>query len=248
VRSLYTSDLAYIHDTGFGEYAKRAAPKLLSLLKSLGIRHGRVVELGCGGGTLSRALADASYDVLGVDPSAAMLRLARRRVPTVTFRRGSLQTAALPECVAIVGIGEVVTYLRPSRGAPGVGRHDRELSAFFRRAFRALEAGGVLMFDFIESTEGRTFSRKGRAGPDWRIQTSARLDRRGRFLTRSIRTWIRTKEGDRVGQEVHHVRVYSRERMKAALEEAGFSVVFRRTIGGAKMIRGDLLAIARRPR
>jgi hypothetical protein len=36
--------------------------------------------------------------------------------------------------------------------------------------------------------------------------------------------------------------------MKAALEEAGFSVVFRRTIGGAKMIRGDLLAIARRPR
>jgi SAM-dependent methyltransferase len=248
VRSLYASDLAYIHDAGFGEFAKRAAPTLRSLLKKLGIRRGRVVELGCGSGTLCRELAAASYDVVGIDPSAAMLRLARRRAPSVAFRRGSLQTAELPGCSAIVAIGEVVTYLRPFKGPPSVLRHDRELSAFFRRARHALEPGGVLMFDFIESAGGRTYAKKGRTGRDWRIQTSARLNRHGTLLTRRITTWIRTADDNRIGREVHHVRVYSRESMKSALEKAGFLVEFRRTIGGARMIRGDLLVVARRPR
>jgi SAM-dependent methyltransferase len=247
MESLYGPDLAYIHDVGFGDYAKRAAPRLRSLLKQLGIRGGRIVELGCGAGTVSRVLA-ASYDVVGIDPSPAMLRLARRRAPTVSFRRASLQTAVLPECAAIVAIGEVVAYLRHSEGGPSAARHDRELSAFFRRAFRALEAGGILMFDFIESARGRTFSTKGRAGADWQIRMSARLDRRGVLLTRRIRTWIKTKHGGRGGREVHHVRVYPRESLKSALQKAGFAVEFRRTIGGATMIRGDLLAIARRPR
>lgn len=246
MRSLYASDLAYIHDAGFGGYARRAGPRIRSVLKTLGIRRGRIVELGCGGGTIAGLLADASYDVVGIDASAAMLRLARQRAPTVTFRRGSFQSASIPQCSAIVAIGEVVTYLRPSKGRPSVARHDRELLRFFRRAFRALRPGGVLLFDFIESPLGRTFAKRGRAGRDWRIEMSARMDRRGTVLTRHIKTWRLTEDGLRPGREVHHVRVYSRVTMMAALREAGFAVAFRRTIGGARLIRGDLLVVAER--
>ena len=77
----YGADLAYIHDAGFGEFATRAAPEVVRLLRANGVRRGLVVELGCGAGTVARALTDAGYDVLGVDISPAMIRLARTRAP-----------------------------------------------------------------------------------------------------------------------------------------------------------------------
>ena len=77
--SAYARDLAEIHDAGYAEFSATAAPGLLRRLRRAGIGSGLVVDLGCGSGIWARALTDAGYDVLGVDPSAAMLRIARRR-------------------------------------------------------------------------------------------------------------------------------------------------------------------------
>lgn len=44
----------------------------------------RVLDLGCGSGTVARRLADR-YDVTGVDISRAQLERARRKVPQATF-------------------------------------------------------------------------------------------------------------------------------------------------------------------
>jgi SAM-dependent methyltransferase len=69
----YGEDLAYIHDVGFGSFAREAAPGLLSILRKAGIRSGRVIDLGCGSGIWAAALCGAGYDVVGVDISADML-------------------------------------------------------------------------------------------------------------------------------------------------------------------------------
>jgi 2-polyprenyl-3-methyl-5-hydroxy-6-metoxy-1,4-benzoquinol methylase len=61
----YQNDLAYIHDTGFGEFARGSAPGLLQLFQQNGIIEGLVVDLGCGSGIWARALADAGYEVVG---------------------------------------------------------------------------------------------------------------------------------------------------------------------------------------
>ena len=96
----YQEDLAYTHDVGFGDFARNAAPGVLRLLRDRGVADGLVVDVGCGSGIWARELVDAGYDVLGIDQSAAMIDLARRRVPEAAFRRGSFVTTRLPVCDA----------------------------------------------------------------------------------------------------------------------------------------------------
>src|SRR5439155_24360251 len=109
--SRYHEDLAYIHDVGFGDFARNAAPGLLELLRQRQVVRGLVVDLGCGSGIWARELCNAGYEVLGVDLSEAMLAIARKRVPDAEFRQGSLLSAKLPACAAVTAVGECFNYL-----------------------------------------------------------------------------------------------------------------------------------------
>jgi SAM-dependent methyltransferase len=176
----YAEDLAYIHDAGFLDFARRAAPAVLRTLQRWCAPGGRVVEIGCGSGGLTKKLADAGYDVLGVDLSAAMIRLARRKVPTVKFRVASWYDFAPPACDAIVAVGECLSY----RSATPT-RHEAALRLFVRRAGRALRPGGVLLFDFLEPSPGCPALRTVHAcGDDWAILVNVREDRAA--ITREI--------------------------------------------------------------
>ena len=83
----YNKDLAYIHDAGFTESARQAAATVLNLLREKKIKSGLVVDLGCGSGVLANRLTREGFDVLGVDISEAMLKLARKRPRDPTPRR-----------------------------------------------------------------------------------------------------------------------------------------------------------------
>src|SRR5579883_512234 len=107
----FRDDLAYIHDAGFGGLARAAGPVLVAGLQRRGFAGGLVVDLGCGSGIVSRAVAEAGYDVLGIDLSPAMVALARERVPSGTFRVGSVIATEIPRCIAVAAIGEVFNYL-----------------------------------------------------------------------------------------------------------------------------------------
>jgi SAM-dependent methyltransferase len=58
-------------------------PGLRALLPPVGGR--RVLDAGCGAGRLSAWLVEQGAEVLGVDASPEMIRLARERVPGATF-------------------------------------------------------------------------------------------------------------------------------------------------------------------
>jgi SAM-dependent methyltransferase len=84
---MYEADLAYIHDVGFGGFSRAAAPWILRQLHEAAMDRGRVVDLGCGPGVLTRALSSTGYEVTGIDVSPRMLEIARRIAPRATFRR-----------------------------------------------------------------------------------------------------------------------------------------------------------------
>src|SRR5262249_43106923 len=107
----YENDLAYIHDSGFGEFARGSAPGLLKLLRQSGITDGLVVDLGCGSGIWARELADSGFRVIGVDISPAMIQLARQRVPEADFEVGSFVQFHIPACRVVTALGEVFNYL-----------------------------------------------------------------------------------------------------------------------------------------
>lgn len=244
---IYADDLAYVHHAGFGRYAAAVAPEIARLLDRRGIRGGRIVEFGCGGGTIAAHLAGRGYDVLGIDQSPAMVRIARANAPGATFKAGSLATAKIPRCAAIVAIGEVVSYITEvppkANATTKARRHEEGLRQFFRRAAAALEPRGLLIFDFMESAEGRTYEARGRAGEDWAIVMRSTAS--GRILTRDMTIFRKIGREYRRSREIHDVRLYRRQEMAAALRRTGFTALsMRRSFGRVRLIRWDLLAIA----
>ncbi len=134
----YKQDLAYIHDVGFGSFAKGAAPALLDILQRGGITDGLVIDLGCGSGLWTRYLVDAGYAVLGIDISRDMVAMARKQVPEGTFRTASFLADDLPQCAAITSLGECFNYLFDERN------NKASLRRLFRRAYRSLQLRRIL--------------------------------------------------------------------------------------------------------
>ena len=237
----YGEDLAYIHDTGHGEFARRAAPAVLKLLRDARIDDGLVVELGCGSGILARALTRAGYDVLGVDQSAHMLRIARRRAPRARFRRASLFDVTLPPCAAVTAIGECFNYLFDKTNTL------RALSRLFRRIRGALQPGGLLIFDVATPGRGGGAGtrQKNVHGRDWAILLETEEDARRRTLRRRIVSFRKLGQLYRRCEEVHRLRLYRPDQITAELRRAGFDVRVLRGYGPARLPGGWIAIVAR---
>ncbi len=246
---MYCTDLAYIHDAAFGDFAERVAPEIVSILRRRGIGQSKnppgralpIVEMGCGSGTLARHIVAAGYQVIGFDLSPAMIRLARAKAGRARFRIASLTAARIPRCRAVVAIGEVITYV------PATGRGTRlprPLRDLFSRVHDALPPGGLFIFDFIESGRRRAYPMKSRSGPGWVIATQAELDRPGRVLTRRMVTIRKSGRQYRRSQELHSVRIYSRPAVARALADAGFTARLTRSYGRYRLIAGDVAVVA----
>lgn len=214
----YAPDLAYIHDTGFTGFVRKATPGLLRILRQNGIRRGLVVDVGCGSGVWARELCDRGYDVLGIDISASMIRLARRQAHAARFQVGSFLDPPLPPCDAVTSIGECVNYAFDQKaGKQGLAR-------FFRRVYAALRPGGILVFDIVEPGVAAvtTPPRRFLEGPDWAILLEVREDKRRKILTRRIVSFRQVGRLYRRSEETHRLHLYSGSELLAELRRAGF--------------------------
>jgi SAM-dependent methyltransferase len=234
---LYDSDLARIHDEGFGDLAEHAADFVIDLLRRRGIEKGQVLDLGCGAGQLAAALDNEGYDVWGADVSGPMLARARERVPSATFVQGSIARVALPDCVAATAVGEVLNYL-PRRA---------DVGTVFRRVHQALGPGGFFVMDVagpgsVDPSGRRTVAR---VSDDWTIVARTRAFSRNR-LERTITAFTRDGEAWRRSEERHAQLLYEPAALARSLRGVGFRVVMRRGHGACRLGRGSAVLIARK--
>ncbi len=59
-------------------------------------RGARVIDLGCGSGTFTALLAQAGYDCVGLDISAKLLEVGRRKHPHIEFVAGDIEHLPFP--------------------------------------------------------------------------------------------------------------------------------------------------------
>ena len=211
---MYGKDLSFVHDAGFGDFARNAVPALIARLRAAGVRRGaRVVELGCGSGAATRTLVRAGYDVLGIDISADMIRLARKSVPKARFAIGRLPAAKIPPCDAVVAVGEVLNYMS-GRAA---------FDELFRRVAAAVRPGGLFLFDAKLPGGPSGPVTRGRFARDWAVLATATEDKHGR-LTREIVSFRKTGSTYRRSDEIHRLTLLSAPDLSKRLRAAGFSV------------------------
>jgi len=238
----YRRDLAFIHDAGFRHYALGAAPGLLRILKTHKIKRGLVIDLGCGSGRWACELNRAGYDVLGVDQSRAMIRLARRIAPRARFKVASLFETELHQCEAITSIGECLNYCFDKTS------NRRGLAHLFKRCYGALRPGGVLICDFAtlhRRPKGGVREHRS-SGRGWKI--TARTAARGtRMIRREIVALRRVGGAYRCSRENHVLRLHSASEIARDLKRCGFRVRLVRRWGGFRLPRGIEGIIAVKP-
>lgn len=104
----------------------------------------RVLDLGCGGGFMSEALATQGADVIGVDPA----------VPAIEAARAHAARQALP---IRYGVGRAEAIPLPDRSVDRVVcvdvlEHVDDLTRCCAEIARVLKPGGLLLFDTLNRT------------------------------------------------------------------------------------------------
>ena len=238
----YQEDLAYIHDVGFDFYARGVAPELLKIFRRHGIAQGLVVDLGCGSGIWAGELIRAGYDVLVVDISESMIRLARKKAPQARLVRSSFLDVPLPCCDAVTSLGECLCYLFDSKNGT------KELTKLFSRIYEALRPGGLFLFDIAQPGQITASLRvRNFAGADWVVLREAEEDRKNFVLTRRMTLFRQVGKLYRRSEETHRLRLYWAADLARILRNIGFRAKVLRGYGKYHLTGNRAALFARKP-
>lgn len=242
MQDFYKQDLAYIHDTGYGEHARKSAVGILDILSRLSIHDGLIVDLGCGSGISALEFVQKGYQVLGIDISGAMVALAKEKVPQAEFRVASLFKVDLPSCRVVTSIGECLNYLFDPNN------NQKLLQQFFARVYQTLTTGGVFIFDILEPGQVTPNNRQRfTEGKDWIVLVEKEENSALSTLTRRIVTLRKSGDQYRRDDEVHHVQLYRSVDITHRLRQVGFKVQVMRGYGKYKLAPGHTVFVARKP-
>lgn len=144
-----TDDRSYTGFAGVYDELMDDAPyeewkeRIVTVLRGNGIDNGLVADLGCGTGTMTELLADAGYDMIGIDLSAEMLQVAQQKREAsghdILYLCQDMRGFELYGTVrAVVSICDSINYITEIE----------ELTEVFRLVDNYLDPGGIFLFDF----------------------------------------------------------------------------------------------------
>ena len=113
---------------------------LLSVLKEYGIHSGVICDLGCGTGKMTRLLAKAGYEMIGVDLSEDMLAIAseQNEEGILYLCQDMCELELYGTAKAMVSVCDSINYLL----------EEDEIIWTLQSVNQYLEPGGIFIFDF----------------------------------------------------------------------------------------------------
>jgi SAM-dependent methyltransferase len=194
--------------------AERVIDLIARFLEGQDIRS--VLDLGCGAGRHSKALCERWWTV-GLDLSAALLRIARHEIPDAPYVRADMRELPFaPESFDLV-VNLFTSF--------GYFENDRENERVLVRVCDALRRGGTLVIDFLNASQVRSHL----VPYDERVENGVTIEQTraispdDRFVEKTIRLRERGKE------YIERVRLLTPRDLERMLDIAGF--VIRARIG-----------------
>ena len=197
---------------------------LTGLLWEYGVKDGLVLDLGCGTGSLTELLAEAGYDMIGVDYSGEMLELAMdKRAESghdILYLCQDMREFELYGTVAaVVSICDCMNYITDPE----------DLVTVFELVNNYLDPEGIFIFDLnteykYEVTMGDTTIAEDREESSFIWENQYEKEEKINIYDLSI--FVKEK-GDlyRKYHETHYQRAHSLDEIKAAIAEAGMEFV-----------------------
>lgn len=190
--------------------------RLLEFIHARAPSAGRLIDVGCGTGSLIALLARRGWKCAGCDPSAAMVLAAKAKNRSATITAAGADDFPIEFPVDLVTCTfDVVNHFHTLR----------LVGTFFRRARRALRPGGLLVFDTLTpgdiNRNWMGYIEVDRVGDTYMVRSGARTGDGKGTLTYEI---FRRVHGDdwRRSVEVHALRAFDRVWMLDALRASGF--------------------------
>lgn len=184
---------------------------------------GPVLDLCCGFGRHSLALAERGFRVAGIDLSAELLRASRELPGAAERLAGRLARADMRRLPFADAAFDAVVNLFTSFGYLG----DRGDAAVLDEVARVLAPGGVLLMDLMNPRHVReTLEARSREERDGMVLEGVRsLDESGRRVQKAVTLTLRDGAVRRWREDV---RMYEPEELDELLRRRGLAVTGRR--------------------
>jgi SAM-dependent methyltransferase len=197
---------------------------LTEQLKRGGVQDGLVLELGCGTGTMTELLAQAGYDMIGVDNSEEMLAEAmEKRMESghdILYLLQDMQEFELYGTVrAVVSVCDSLNYIT----------EEEDLEEVFRLVNNYLDPGGLFLFDMntvykYQEILGDSTIAENREDGSFIWENS--FDPESGINVYELALFLPREDGlYEKSEEVHYQRAYSVEKICELLKKAGLNVV-----------------------
>lgn len=198
--------------------------RITEILKEYGIPDGLVLDLGCGTGSMTELLADAGYDMIGVDASEEMLELAcEKRAGSghdILYLLQDMREFELYGTMrAAVSICDSMNYIL----------EEDDLLQVFSLVNNYLDPGGIFIFDLNTVYKYQEILGEQTIAED-REECSFIWDNfydEEEMINEYDLTVFVQEEGDLFRRycETHYQRAYSLETVRALIEKAGMEVL-----------------------
>lgn len=206
---------------------------LIRILRKYGIRDGLVLELGCGTGKMTRLLAQAGYDMIGVDSSEEMLGIAREREREQKTEKEQEQTDSdilylhqdMREFELYGTVGAVISVC----DSMNYITEEEDLLTVFKLVNNYLDPGGMFLFDLntlykYRKVLGETTICENRKEGSFIWENY--YDEEEQINEYDLTFFIREEDGRyRKFEETHFQRGYDLETVKKLIEMAGLEWV-----------------------
>lgn len=203
-------DFAFIYDKLMEDFPYEDYQKqVLDFIKP----EGKLLEIGCGSGRMTSFFFQAGAQVHGLDPSLAMLSLAKRKLPKVNFYQGRLEELSLSTFEQIFACVDILNYYT----------NLEDLEVFLESVRDHL--GGVFFFDLRHSED-----MKEELGDQVFFYEEEVADlvwinnREGNLLYQDLIIYWKEEGGYRKTTEQHVQRMWGMEEVEGLLTKLGFQI------------------------